>query len=125
MNHSQIQLTTLSTGRRCHEGCCSFVPDMELEGDNKEQRSHMSKTGQSNTEQEQQLSMQTSLNTAFHCNLCLFYKLYSKNSHVYKWIINMADNDTAHKLFYSTTMQYFSMALLPHQIQSANSEWYM
>ena len=40
---------------------------MELEGDNKAQRSHTSKTGQSNTEQEQQLSMQTSLNTAFHC----------------------------------------------------------
>jgi hypothetical protein len=72
--------------------------------------------------------MQTPLNTAFHCNqsgnVCLFYTLYAKNSHVYKQI-NVVDTATAHKLFYSTTMHYFSMALLPHQIQGANSEWYM
>jgi len=47
-----------------------------------------------------------------------------KNSHVYKQI-NVVDTATAHKLFYSTTMHYFSMALLPNQIQGDNSEWYM
>jgi hypothetical protein len=72
--------------------------------------------------------MQTPLNSALHCNqsgnLCLFYTLYFKNSEVYKQI-NVDDTTTAHKLFYSTTMQYFSMALLPNQIQGSNSEWYM
>jgi hypothetical protein len=84
---------------------------MELEGDNKEQRRSKTEdreaTGQSNTEQEQQLSMPTPPNTAFHRNqsrnLCLFYTLYLKNSHIYKQM-SMVDTDTAHKLFYSITM---------------------
>jgi len=105
---------------------------MELEVDNKEQRRSKTEdkeaTGPKQAKATQnENDVQCRLHLILHFTvinqvICVYFTHYIRRIHTVYKQTNAADIATAHKLFHSTTMHYFSMALLPTQIHGVNSE---